>query len=189
MTGVYLKRLCIAALLLLPATPAQAAPLLDELGRPAPHILEQLPPPIADFFRGTGGGVPMPENAPHFTQFYWPSLGLGCIEGGNAVASTIAVPGPTEIPLPGAKAGETTFVFTALGTPPAQGRQDMNVHWFNINTLQYGRTELEFHGINPEGPITLSGTAATGHGTVIALAEGAANQCSYLPTAALFEVK
>lgn len=69
----------------------------------------------------------------------------------------------------------------------------MNVHWFNLSTLQGGSTRLAGHGINPEGPSTVSGTADAGKGRVIALIEGTiateASPCTFLPTAALFEVK
>lgn len=191
------------------ATPAQASSLfLDELGRPQPQILQQvrsvaekLPdnlrgPVLAavSFFEGTGeGGVDLPDEAPGFTQFYWPSIGTNCIGGTqDALASAIAVPGPTEIPAPGAKEGETAFVLTALGTAPVVGEQALNVHWVNIDNFTFGTTKLEYNGINPEGPATLSGTAATGHGTVVAYIEGGITtedaQCSFVPTAATFEV-
>lgn len=192
------------------AAPAHASSssFLDELGRPQPHILQQvrsfastLPdslrgPVLAAvaFYEGGGeGGVAMPEQAPGFTQFYWPSIGTNCIGGTqDALASAIAVPGPTEIPAPGAAAGEATFVFTALGTAPAVGKQALNVHWFNVNAMKFGTTALEYHGINPEGPATLSGTASTGRGTVLAVVEGGITtedtQCSFVPTAAIFEV-
>mgnify|MGYP002716529022 CR=1 FL=1 len=146
------------------------------------------------------GGVAMPEgNNPNFRQFYWPTVSAHCIGGtSDAMGSAIAVPGPTEMPAPGAKPGETVFLFTALGTPPAAREQGgMNVQWFNLDTLRSGVTPLNNNGINNDGPTTLSGTAQTGKGTVIALLEGGVtthekesgnSNCSFLPTAALLHV-
>ena len=110
------------------------------------------------------------------------------------MGSAIAVPGPTEMPAPGAKSGETVFLFTALGTPPAAREQGgMNVQWFNLDTLRSGITSLNNNGINQDGPTTLSGTAQTGKGTVIALLSGGVNtqesRCNFAPTAAFLEVK
>ena len=188
---------------------------LDELGRPnqetqdrirafaaQPWIPEDVRNAILSglaFFAGGGdgkGGVAMPEgNNPNFRQFYWPTVSAHCIGGtSDAMGSAIAVPGPTEMPAPGAKSGETVFLFTALGTPPAAREQGgMNVQWFNLDTLRSGITPLNNNGINQDGPTTLSGTAQTGKGTVIALLSGGVNtqesRCNFAPTAAFLEVK
>lgn len=193
----------------LPASP------LDELGRPTPETQDRVrafaaQPWIPEearnailsglaFFAGNGngdGGVALPQgDNPHFRQFYWPTVSAHCIGGTNAATgSAIAVPGPTEIPAPGAGEGETAFLFTALGTPPAAPDQGgMHVQWFNINTLQSGITPLHDNGINQDGPTTLSGTAHTGKGLVIALLSGSVNtteaRCDFAPTAAFLEVK
>nr|WP_278724096.1 hypothetical protein [Corynebacterium accolens] len=193
----------------LPASP------LDELGRPTPETQDRVrafaaQPWIPEearnailsglaFFAGNGdgdGGVALPQgDNPHFRQFYWPTVSAHCIGGTNAATgSAIAVPGPTEIPAPGAGEGETAFLFTALGTPPAAPDQGgMHVQWFNINTLQSGITPLHNNGINQDGPTTLSGTAHTGKGLVIALLSGSVNtteaRCDFAPTAAFLEVK
>ena len=128
---------------------------LDELGRPnqetqdrirafaaQPWIPEDVRNAILSglaFFAGGGdgkGGVAMPEgNNPNFRQFYWPTVSAHCIGGtSDAMGSAIAVPGPTEMPAPGAQPGETVFLFTALGTPPAAREQGgMNVQWFNLD--------------------------------------------------------
>lgn len=192
----------------LPASP------LDELGRPTPETAAQVrsfayqpwvPQEARDailtalaFYAGTGdgeGGVALPDNAPTFTQFLWPTVSGSCIGGElDAVGSAIAVPGPAEIPAPGARTGETAFVFTALGTSPAATKQGgMNVQWFNLNTFRHGVTTLGNHGINPDGPATLSGTANTGQGTVIAIVSGAVHtedvSCSFIPTAAIIDAR
>lgn len=190
---------------------ADALPL-DELGRPTPEVLDQarhfaeqpwLPDEFRSailaavaFFAGEGnGGPPLPEDAPHFTQFAWPTVAGNCIGGeSDSVGSAIAVPGPAEIPVPGAEAGQTAFLFTGLGTAPAAEQQGgMHVHWININNLRTGITALDNHGINPDGPATLSGTADTGRGTVLAMVTGEVYTedatCSYIPTGAIVEVR
>ena len=135
------------------------------------------------------------EGGPHFEQFYWPTVSGKCIGGqGDSVGSAIAVPGPTEIPAPGAKDGETAFLFTALGTSPAAEHQGgMNVQWVNLDTMRTGITPLSNHVINPDGPATLSGTASTGKGTIVAMVSGTVNTqeqpCNFVPTAAIYEVK
>ncbi|MGP6173559.1 Rv1157c family protein [Corynebacterium sp. A21] len=194
------------------ANPLSSSLPLDQLGRPNAQVLQQardfvnqpwmpaeLRGPILTavaFFEGGGeGGPELPENAPNFTQFAWPTVAGDCIGGqADAVGSAIAVPGPVEIPFPGAGVGQTAFVFTALGTSPATPEQGgMFVHWININTLKTGTTALGNHGINPDGPATLSGTADTGHGTILAMATGDVHTedaiCSFVPTGALVEVR
>lgn len=182
---------------------------VDSLGRPNTDALNKarelagtLPAELSGpilaavaYFEGTGeSDVQVPENGPQFTQFLWPSVAGNCIGGNsNSTGTAIAVPGPAEIPAPGAKEGEAAFVFTALGTAPAAGQQGMNVQWFNVDTMKSGTAALDNHGINPDGPATLSGTAATGRGRVVALISGDVStqdaRCSFIPTAGIFEVK
>lgn len=196
--------------------PALPPALLDNLGRPSPELLQQIedvadrpevPAEISDtvkrvvsFFRGDGEpGVDLPEDAPAFTQFGWPTLAQNCIGGtSNAVGTAMGVPGPAALPLPGVPAGHISFVFTALGTGPVAEHQadGMRVHWINIDNGRVGHTPLGFNGINPDGPATLNGVADTGSGNVIALLEGgvttdedgAQGNCSFLPTAGFFPV-
>lgn len=186
---------------------------VDTLGRPSPAVLQQirnaadtpgLPENIRDmmlaavsFFSGDmGGGPEIPEGGPRIHQFGWPSVAGHCIGGAmDSVGSALAVVGPSEIPSPGAAEGQTTFLFTALGTAPAeQDQQDaMRVHWVNLSTLRFGNTPLANHGINPDGPATVSGTADTGRGLILAAVEGAVRTgdglCSYSPTAALIDAR
>ncbi|MDU0478287.1 hypothetical protein QVA66_03425 [Staphylococcus chromogenes] len=192
---------------------------IDHLGRPAPHILKQVrdfanQPWVPANMRNSllaavvfyeGGGKPgaeLPNNAPNFRQFYWPTVSAKCIGGQlDATGSAIAVPGPAEIPAPGAKEGEVAFVFTALGTGPIAKEQhtSMQVQWLNINNFRFGSTPLVDNGINPQGPATVSATANTGHGTVIAWLSGGvsvagtdstpASTCNFAPTAATFTVR
>ncbi|MEJ5927475.1 hypothetical protein WG915_02455 [Corynebacterium sp. H128] len=198
------------------ATPLTSSPV-DHLGRPAPHILQQMenfagqpwvPEDVRNallaavgFYRDGGeGGVPLPEGGPNINQFIWPTVSASCINGNlSATGTAIAVPGPAELPLPGAKAGETAFVFTALGTPAAAKEQSgMFVHWVNLNTFRVGVTPLTNTGLNPEGPATLTGVAGTGSGQVLAWLDGGVtltddagaptNTCNFAPTATSFFV-
>ncbi|MDO5032040.1 hypothetical protein [Corynebacterium sp.] len=191
----------------------QSSNPLDELGRPnaeteakirdfanQPWMPQDLRSAILSglaFSLGQGGepGVALPEgDQPPFRQFYWPTVSARCIGGqGDALGSAIAVPGPAQIPAPGAGEGETVFLFTALGTPPAAEHQDaMKVQWFNLNTFQHGETPLVNNGINPDGPTTVSGRAQTGKGTVVAVLSGTVNTaesaCTFPLTAAFVEV-
>lgn len=195
------------------AQPALSSTWIDELGRPTPHTVQQVhafadrpyvPAQVAnalrtavDFYAGSGevGGPPLPTNAAPFTQFYWPTVSSNCMGPGlHSTASAIAVPGPAAIPAPGAGPGQATFVFTALGTPPAAADQGlMKVYWINLHNFRTGVTPLGNHGINPVGPATLSGTATTGPGNVLAVVSGsvrtADNTCGFAPTAATFSVR
>ena len=186
---------------------------LDELGRPTPKVVKRVhefadqpyvPAQVANalrtavnFYAGTGelGGPPLPEDAPEFTQFYWPTVSSNCMGPGlHSTASALVVPGPATTPAPGAKAQEATFVFTALGTPAAAQEQGlMRVYWINLNNFRTGVTPLGNNGINPTGPATLSATASTGPGHVLAVVDGSVrtseNTCSFAPTAASFFVR
>jgi len=196
-----------------PAANAQSSPFLDELGRPTPLTVQKVnefanqpfvPPQIAEtlrtavrFYAGQGqpGGPALPEGGPAFTQFLWPTVALNCMGPGmNSTASAIAVPGPTSIPAPGAREGQAVFTFTALGTPAAAEEQGgMNVYWVNVSNARVGVTPLGNNRINPTGPATLSGTADTGAGTVLAVVGGSvrttSNVCFFAPTAASFNVR
>lgn len=201
-------------------TPAQAAPPspIDHLGRPAPHVLDQidqfaktpgLPPKVREslekvtgFFRGDGKpGVNIPIGGPSFTQFAWPTISAKCIGGkNNAIGTAMAVPGPAKLPLPGVKKGEVNFVFTGLGTGTVAKKQTtrMNVHWVNVNNGRTGMTTLGYNGLNPKGPATVNGAAKTGTGTVIALLEGGVStfeegsghsDCNFAPTVAMVNAR
>lgn len=200
-----------------PQAQSSASPI-DHLGRPAPHVLNQLdaiaknpqlPKDVREkiakavsFFRGDGKpGVALPKNGPAFTQFGWPTVSGKCIGGKNkAVGTAMAVPGPAKLPLPGVKAGEVNFVFTALGTGTVAKHQKapMNIRWINLNSGKIGTTKLGYNGINPKGPATVNGAAKTGRGIVLAWLEGGVTthekesgdtHCSFFPTAAMINVR
>lgn len=204
---------CAVAGSVTPAATAQSSQYVDELGRPTPQVVRQVhafadQPYVPEragnalrtavnFYAGKGelGGPPLPADAPPFTQFYWPTVSGNCMgQGLHSTASAIAVPGPATAPAPGARAGETTFVFTALGTPAAAPNQGlMQVYWINLSNFKTGVTPLGNNGINPAGPSTLSGTASTGPGRVLAVVDGSVRTvdrvCGFAPTAASFYVR
>ncbi|MFP7366053.1 hypothetical protein SFC07_09810 [Corynebacterium callunae] len=144
--------------------------------------------------------ISIPENAPRIAQFFWPTRAENCINGNSAsVGSVFAVPGPAALPLPGAGVGQSSFVFTALGTGALARDQHstMQVQWANLSTLRYGTTTLGNTGINPEGPSTISGVADTGTGIIVAImsgglsttTEGGQAECNFAPTAVVFDVR
>ncbi|MDO5076476.1 hypothetical protein [Corynebacterium sp.] len=189
-----------------------AVPLsFDHLGRPSEGTLDHLrglsdapwlPAPAREtldaaitFFEGSsGGGVALPEDAPKFSQFLWPTTADRCIAGEHRATGTmIAVPGPADLPMPGVPEQQSAFVFTALGTGPADpDHGGMTVHWLNVHNLRFGSTHLTAQGINAEGPATVSGIANTGRGTVVAIAIGGVSTeghvCNFIPTAGMFTV-
>src|SRR5215208_1953652 len=56
-------------------------------------------------------------DAPPTQDFMYPSISNGCLsDGGNVLATAISVAGPAKIPAPGPAAGQTAYVFTAIGT-------------------------------------------------------------------------
>lgn len=193
---------------------------LDELGRPKPEILNSMraladqpgmDKKIADlihsavsYYEGEGEpGVNMPalSDAPAITQFGWPAFAGECIGGSqNATGTAFAVSGPAKLPVPGVPENHTAFVFTALGTGALaeQQRGEMTVQWVNMNTLKHGVAPLKYNGINPSGPATVSGTAETGRGTIVAWLSGTINtkeknaegaetvaNCTFTPTAGI----
>ena len=213
----FLRRTAAAALaasFVFAQAGAAQAQSIDNLGRPSPAALQQMRDfahqpfigPVtrgalekaADFFEGTGKpGVELPEkDAPVFTQFGWPTISARCIGGTQTATGTaIAVPGPALLPLPGVAKGETAFVFTALGTGALakEQREPITVNWFNLTTRKGGVTVLGNGGINPTGPATVNGTAATDSGTVVAWLSGSVaiedgTVCTFLPTAAVVQV-
>ncbi|MGW0245237.1 Rv1157c family protein [Nocardia goodfellowii] len=179
---------------------AQARALLATLNLP-PQIKATLER-IITFLDGSGGGGPtLPQDGPVIAQFLYPSIGKGCISSSaDSVGTALAVPGPAQLPPPGPKAGQTGFVFTALGTksPTAVQNPPMTVQWINLNTGKSGVQNLTDDAkINPEGPATLSAIADTGSGRVVAVVGGSLTTqaadaeprtCSFLPMLGFFHV-
>ena len=75
----------------------------------------------------------------------------------------------------------------------AQEQGQLQVYWVNLTSLRTGVTPLGNYGINPAGPATLSATADTGSGQVLAVVHGSVrtvdNVCPFAPTAASINVR
>ena len=86
----------------------------------------------------------------------YPSIGNGCLaNGGNVIATAISVAGPAPIPKPGPKAGQTAYVFTAIGTPgpAAEQKLPLNVTWINLTHGQVRQHDAEAEpGDQPRRP-------------------------------------
>jgi hypothetical protein len=120
----------------------------------------------------------------------YPSISNNCLkDGGNVLATAISVAGPAAIPAPGPAAGQTAYVFTAIGTPApaAEQRLPLNVTWVNLSTGKSGSATLKPRpDINPDGPTTLTAIVDTGSGSIISTIFGQVTtsemQCQFMPT-------
>jgi hypothetical protein len=157
-----------------PAAPAGPAPA----GAPAPA-----PAPAA----AAPGFSP---DAPPTQDFIYPSISNNCgADGGTVMAPVLSVAGPAKIPTPGPNAGQTAYVFTAVGTPgPADVQKlPLNVTWVNLTTGKSGSATLKPQpDINPQGPTTLTATVDTGSGSIMSTIFGQVTtkdkQCQFMPT-------
>jgi hypothetical protein len=170
--------------------PARAVgPIPDAVPVPAPA-----PAPDA---AAVPAAAPAPDANPSFgtdappTQdFMYPSISNGCLsDGGNVLATAISVAGPAKIPAPGPAAGQTAYVFTAIGTPgpAAEQKLPLNVTWVNLTTGKSGSATLKPRSdINPNGPTTLTAIVDTGSGSIISTIFGQVTttekQCQFMPT-------
>ena len=162
----------------------------------AAHAPEAVPVPAPG---PAPAGGPAPEaaanvqfgpDAPTTQEFLYPSISNGCTkDGGNVLATAISVAGPATIPAPGPAAGQTAYVFTAIGTPgpAAEQKLPLNVTWVNLTTGKSGSATLKPRSdINPEGPTTLSVIADTGSGSIMSTIFGQVTttekQCQFMPT-------
>jgi len=163
-----------------PAPPPEAAPAPSPEAAPAPDA----PAPAA------APGPAFGPDAPPTQDFMFPSISNGClVDGGNVIATAISVAGPAQIPAPGPVAGQTAYVFTAVGTPApaAEQKLPLNVTWVNLTTGKSGSATLKPRpDINPQGPTTLSVIADTGSGSIISTIFGQVTtvekQCQFMPT-------
>ena len=182
-----------AAQLAAPAPEAVPAPAAAPAPAPAPDAAPApAPAPAPD-----AAPAPAPAGAPAFSpdapptqDFLYPSISNGCLQdGGNVLATAISVAGPAKIPAPGPAAGQTAYVFTAVGTPApaAEQRLPLNVTWVNLTTGKSGSATLKPRpDINPDGPTTLTAIVDTGSGSVISTIFGQVTttekQCQFMPT-------
>ncbi|KAA0110341.1 hypothetical protein CIW47_07725 [Mycolicibacterium sp. P1-5] len=127
---------------------------------------------------------------PPTQDFMYPSISNGCLkDGGNVIATAISVAGPAKIPTPGPVAGQTAYVFTAVGTPApaAEQKLPLNVTWVNLTTGKSGSATLKPNpDINSAGPTTLTAIADTGSGSIMSTIFGQVTtvdkQCTFMPT-------
>ncbi|RDH77831.1 hypothetical protein DVS77_13300 [Mycolicibacterium moriokaense] len=181
-----------------PAPAPEAAPAPDAAPPPAPDAAAP-PAPAPDAAPAPDGAAPAPEaaanpqfgpDAPPTQDFLYPSISNGCLkDGGNVLATAISVAGPAKIPSPGPAAGQTAYVFTAVGTPgpAAEQKLPLNVTWVNLTTGKSGSATLKPRSdINPEGPTTLSAIVDTGSGSIMSTIFGQVTttekQCQFMPT-------
>lgn len=170
------------------AAPAPApAPEAAPLAAPAPDAAPAPGPAPAP----APGAMPdFGPDAPTTQDFMYPSISNGCgADGGNVLATAISVAGPATIPAPGPAAGQTAYVFTAVGTPgpAAVQKLPLNVTWVNLSTGKSGTATLKPQAdINPEGPTTLTAIADTGSGSIMSTIFGQVSttekQCQFMPT-------
>jgi hypothetical protein len=175
-----------AAPLAVPAPAPDAAPAPAPEAVPAPAPAPAPPAPDAAPAAAPAFG----PDTPPTQDFMYPSISNGCLaDGGNVLATAISVAGPAKIPAPGPAAGQTAYVFTAIGTPApaAEQRLPLNVTWVNLTTGKSGSATLKPRpDINPNGPTTLSAIVDTGSGSIISTIFGQVTtlekQCQFMPT-------
>jgi hypothetical protein len=169
-----------------PAPEAAPAPAPAAVPAPAPA-----PAPAPDAAAPAPAAAPaFGPDAPPTQDFLYPSISNGCLkDGGNVLATAISVAGPARIPAPGPAAGQTAYVFTAVGTPApaAEQKLPLNVTWVNLTTGKSGSATLKPRpDINPNGPTTLTAIVDTGSGSIIATIFGQVTttemQCQFMPT-------
>jgi hypothetical protein len=177
------------------AAPAPALPNAVPVAAPVPPagpVPAAAPagPPAAPAPAPAAAAPGFSPDTPPTQDFMYPSISNGCLaDGGNVLATALSVAGPAKIPTPGPKAGQTAYVFTAIGTPgPADVQKlPLNVTWVNLTTGKSGSVTLKPQpDINPAGPTTLTAIADTGSGSVISTIFGQVTtkdkQCQFLPT-------
>lgn len=166
----------------------EAAPAPAAVPAPAPA---PVPASAPDAAAAAPAGAPaFGPDTPPTQDFMYPSISNGCLaDGGNVLATAISVAGPAKIPAPGPAAGQTAYVFTAIGTPApaAEQRLPLNVTWVNLTTGKSGSATLKPRpDINPNGPTTLSAIVDTGSGSIISTIFGQVTtlekQCQFMPT-------
>jgi hypothetical protein len=181
--------------------PVHAAGPAPEAAAPAPAPANAVPvaatPPAP---AAAAGSAPAPApaaaapgfspDAPPTQDFIYPSISNNCgADGGTVMAPVLSVAGPAKIPTPGPNAGQTAYVFTAVGTPgPADVQKlPLNVTWVNLTTGKSGSATLKPQpDINPQGPTTLTATVDTGSGSIMSTIFGQVTtkdkQCQFMPT-------
>ncbi len=167
--------------------PANAVPVAATPPAPAGPAPAAAPAPAPAPAAAAPGFSP---DAPPTQDFIYPSISNNCgTDGGTVMAPVLSVAGPAKIPTPGPNAGQTAYVFTAVGTPgPADVQKlPLNVTWVNLTTGKSGSATLKPQpDINPQGPTTLTATVDTGSGSIMSTIFGQVStkdkQCQFMPT-------
>ena len=178
------------ALAEVPAPAAAPAPAPDAPPAPAPEASAVVPAALAQPAPAPAAAAPYDPAKPPTQDFMYPSMSNGCLkDGGNVIATAIAVAGPAKVPAPGPAAGQMAYVFTAVGTPApaAEQKLPLNVTWVNLTTGKSGSATLKPNpAINPEGPTTLTAIVDTGAGSIMSTIFGQVTtldkQCTFMPT-------
>jgi hypothetical protein len=164
--------------------PANAVPVA---ATPAPEAAAPAPAPAPAPAAAAPGFSP---DAPPTQDFMYPSISNNCgTDGGTVMAPVLSVAGPAKIPAPGPAAGQTAYVFTAIGTagPADVQKLPLNVTWVNLTSGKSGSATLKPQAdINPQGPTTLTATVDTGSGSIMSTVFGQVStkdkQCQFMPT-------
>ena len=178
--------------------PVHAAGPAPEVAAPAPAPANAVPVAATPPAPAAPAPAPAPAaaapgfspDAPPTQDFIYPSISNNCgADGGTVMAPVLSVAGPAKIPTPGPNAGQTAYVFTAVGTPgPADVQKlPLNVTWVNLTTGKSGSATLKPQpDINPQGPTTLTATVDTGSGSIMSTIFGQVStkdkQCQFMPT-------
>jgi hypothetical protein len=174
-----------------PAHAVGPVPEAAPVAAPAPEAAPApAPVPTPDPAAAPAAAPAFGPDAPPTQDFMYPSISNGCLQdGGNVLATAISVAGPAQIPAPGVAAGQTAYVFTAMGTPAPAAAQKLplNVTWVNLTTGKSGSATLQPRpDINPDGPTTLTAIVDTGSGSIISTIFGQVTtidrQCQFMPT-------
>ena len=168
-----------------PPAPAGSAPAAVPAPAPVPPAAAPTPAPAP-----AAAAPGFSPDAPPTQDFIYPSISNNCgADGGTVMAPVLSVAGPAKIPTPGPNAGQTAYVFTAVGTPgPADVQKlPLNVTWVNLTTGKSGSATLKPQpDINPQGPTTLTATVDTGSGSIMSTIFGQVTtkdkQCQFMPT-------
>jgi hypothetical protein len=176
-----------------------AGPALEAAAAPAPaNAVPVAAAGSAPAAAPAAAPAPAPEAAtPNFSpdspptqDFMYPSISNNCGgDGGTVMAPVLSVAGPAKIPAPGPAAGQTAYVFTAIGTsgPADVQKLPLNVTWVNLTSGKSGSATLKPQAdINPQGPTTLTATVDTGSGSIMSTVFGQVStkdkQCQFMPT-------
>ena len=188
--AVTVEQVGTAPTVLVPPSDPASAPVAPLAAPGAPEASVPVPAPAGPAGPPSPAAATFGADAPPTQDFLYPSIGNACLaDGGNSIATAISVAGPAIIPTPGPAAGQTAYVFTAIGTagPAEVQKLPLNVTWVNLTTGKSGSATLKPRpDINPTGPATLTAIVDTGSGSIMSTIFGQVTttekQCQFMPT-------